>query len=318
MNQPIDPIDLTKLKRYSLADRKSLVSKENFAHPYRTGESFWEWLKGLPSILAVKDLKEVAFRIKDARYNQRPVILGMGAHPIKVGLGPAIIQLMEAKVITSIAMNGACIIHDTEIAMYGHTSEDVQEALKTGEFGMALETSQFLNQAILKGFKEGLGLGEAICKAHKEASFPFKEFSILSQASIMDLPVTVHVALGTDIIHMAPEAIGEAIGSTSLLDFKKFCTLVSQLEGGVYINLGSAVILPEVFLKAVTVSRNLGYVLDHITTVTMDFNRHYRAETNVCKRPTSFGGKGYYLIGHHEIMFPLLSAAILELMEEIK
>lgn len=318
MKEPITPIELRGLKRYSLAHRKSLVDKDTFSIPHKLGQSFWEWFNGLPHILAAKDLREVVFRIKEARDKKRPVILGMGAHPIKVGLGPLIISLMEADVITSIAMNGACIIHDTEIAMYGHTSEDVQEALRTGEFGMALETSQFINQAISEGYKSNLGLGEAICKALKEASFPYKEYSILSQAALLEVPVTVHVALGTDIIHMGPEARGDAIGSTSLLDFRRFCTLVAELEGGVYINLGSAVILPEVFLKAVTVARNLGHTLDHITTVTMDFNRHYRANTNVCKRPTSFGGKGYYLIGHHEIMFPLMAAAILELMEARK
>jgi hypothetical protein len=306
------PMDLSGLKRISLGERKSLVSQDGFGKAYKKGQSFRAWFDFLPDILASREIKEVVAEIARARKEERPVVLGMGAHPIKVGIGPTIIQLMEEGIITAIAMNGACIIHDTEIAMTGRTSEDVKEALKTGEFGMAKEASSFLNKAIINGYEKGIGLGEAVCNAHLEENFPFKQFSILSNAPVHNVPVTVHVAIGTDILHMDPMASGEAIGFTSHMDFKRFCTIVSGMYGGVYINLGSAVILPEVFLKAVTVARNLGYNLNRITTVTMDFLKHYRAETNVKTRPTAFGGKGYYLIGHHEIMFPLLAAAVLK------
>lgn len=312
--EDIRPIDLSGLKRSSLTERKSLVSINDFARAYKKGASFQEWIEGLPNILISKDLKEIAQRIAGARKEGRHVLLGMGAHSIKVGLSPLIVQLMEERVLTGIAMNGACIIHDTEIAMQGSTSEDVADSIRTGEFGMARETSEFLNRAIEMGYREGLGLGEAVTRAIYQARFPFERASILRNAHRLKVPVTVHVAIGTDIIHMDPMCNGRAIGESSLLDFRRFCTLVSQLEGGVYINLGSAVILPEVFLKAITVARNLGHALKDITTVSMDFIRHYRPHANVTTRPTSLGGRGYYLIGHHEVMLPLLAAYCLELI----
>ncbi|MFN3534251.1 MAG: hypothetical protein ACK4WB_02545, partial [Desulfatiglandales bacterium] len=210
MTKPTEPIDLSPLKRSSLESRPSLVSVERFARPYKNGMDLKEWLMSLPEILAGRALREVIGEILEARKRERPVILGMGAHVLKVGLGPIINQLMEAGIITSLAMNGACIIHDTEIAMSGKTSEDVKEALKRGEFGMAKETSLFINSAIKRGQEEGIGLGEVVSRELYLASFPFSRFSVLHKAYELKVPVTVHVAVGTDIIHMAPEADGSA------------------------------------------------------------------------------------------------------------
>ncbi len=308
------PVELGNITRYSIHSRKSLVNVEDFASTHKRGSSFIDWFYSLPNILAGREIKEVAHKVAQCFKEKKLVLLGMGAHPIKVGLGPVINQLIEAGVISAIAMNGACIVHDTELAIVGSTSEDVRESLATGEFGMAEETGRVINQWINQGAEEGLGLGEAVCRGIGCGNFEFGHLSILKKAWEFGVPVTVHVAIGTDIIHLHPEARGDAIGIASHLDFKRFCSIVCQLEGGVYINLGSAVIMPEVFLKAVTVARNLGHPLKEITTVTMDFIRHYRAQTNVVTRPTLMGGKGYYLVGHHELMLPLLAAAGLELI----
>ncbi|GKS60310.1 hypothetical protein YTPLAS18_38370 [Nitrospira sp.] len=238
----------------------------------------------------------------------------MGAHPIKVGLSPIVIDLMERGILTAIAMNGAGIIHDFEIALLGQTSEDVEAEIDSGRFGMAEETGQILNGAIVDGGRSGLGIGEAVGQyLHRHRrSFPHTHMSVLATGVRLGIPVTVHVAMGTDIIHMHPSADGGAIGAGSLVDFRKLAAVVSRMEGGVYLNLGSAVILPEVFLKTVALGRNLGHALRSITTVNMDFLAHYRPLTNVVKRPTQKGGKGYSLIGHHELMFPLLAAAVRE------
>jgi len=266
-------------------------------------------------VLAARDLREVVQSIVRARKNGRPVILGMGAHPIKVGLSPIIINLMSRGVITGIALNGAGIIHDFELAYAGKTSEIVEDVISDGSFGMTKETAEFLNAAIRKGFDEGIGLGEAVGREIVSSSFPHKDLSILASGVRLDVPVTVHVAVGTDVIHMHPQADGAAIGACSLRDFRIFARLISELEGGVYINLGSAVILPEVFLKAVSLVRNLGYTLDRFTTLNMDFKSHYRPQVNVVNRPPGTGGKGYNIIGHHEIMFPLLAALVIEKLE---
>ncbi|MBM4139016.1 MAG: hypothetical protein FJ244_06010 [Nitrospira sp.] len=312
----IPPIDVSTLKTYPLQKRHSLVQVSNFATPWKPGGSFSKFFADLPDILAVKTLRAVAQAVATAHRNGRPVIVGLGTHVIKVGLAPIVTDLMERGIITAVAMNGAGIIHDFELALMGHTSEEVDAEIDNGRFGMADETGRILNDAISRGAKDGEGLGEAIgrCINRSGHKFPNRATSILATGARLGIPITVHVAMGTDIIHMHPSADGAAIGATSLLDFRRLAAVVSGMEGGVYLNMGSAVILPEVFLKTVSLGRNLGHPLANITTVNMDFLSHYRPQTNVIRRPTQKGGKGYALIGHHEIMLPLLAAAILEII----
>ncbi len=245
-----------------------------------------------------------------------PIVLAMGAHVIKVGLNPVIIDLMERGFIDGLALNGAGIIHDAELAMVGQTSEDVAAQIGEGKFGMAEETGRILNEAIIEGAEQGDGLGKAVGARLVKEDFPYKRYSLSARAFELGIPMTVHVAIGTDIIHFHPRVDGAAIGKTSHLDFRIFSSLISKIEGGVFINLGSAVIMPEVFLKALSLARNLGFDVKHFTTVDMDFIRHYRPMTNVVQRPTLEGGKGYSLVGHHEIMFPLLTAAVIERLAE--
>ncbi len=306
------PIALTGLKTYSIKDRKSLVSTDDFAKVWHPGNSFNRFLDSLPSILAVKDLRDVISAITDAARNKKAVILGMGAHVIKVGLAPVIIDLMERGIISGVAMNGAGIIHDFELAMAGQTSEDVAGSLADGTFGMARETGQFLCDAVNRAAKNSLGLGQAVGRSIMEANLPFGHLSILGAGARLGIPVTVHVAIGTDIIHMRPDFNAAHAGQASHLDFRIFADLVSSLEKGVYLNVGSAVILPEIFLKATSLVRNLGHKINDFTTVNMDFIRHYRPMANVVNRPTATGGRGFNLIGHHEIMLPLVAAGVLE------
>lgn len=307
-------VDFSTIKTYPLSQRKSKITQEMFAHPMEKGGTFSDFFHGLPDILASKDIKEIAKIVAESHKNKKLILLGMGAHPIKVGLSPFIIQLMEAGVLRGIAMNGAGIIHDFEISMVGHTSEDVAEELTKGSFGFAEETGKMINSAINEGVKKGSGIGEAVGDMIIQTNFPYKEKSILVTARTLGIPVTIHVALGTDIIHLHPYADGALIGEGSMRDFKTFTSLVSNLNNGVYINLGSAVILPEIFLKALALVKNLGYDVEKITTVNIDFVRQYRSITNVVTRPTSAGGKGYNLIGHHELIFSLLATAILEMI----
>ena len=304
------PISSKGLKTYSIRERKSKVSVGDFARVPERGASLSEFLDVLPNILAAKDLKAVASAIVKAKRDEKTVALGMGAHVIKVGLGPLIIDLMERGVVDAVAMNGACVVHDFETAFAGVTSEDVDAELGAGSFGMAEETGRLLNRAIRKGAKKGLGaaVGEMIWRSR----FPHKDKSILAAGTRLGVPVTVHVALGTDILHIHPDMDGSATGLASMVDFKIFSSVVASLAEGVYLNIGSAVILPEVFLKAITLTRNLGYKVEKFTTVNMDFIQHYRPLTNVVRRPTMGGGAGYRLTGHHEIMVPLLYAAIIE------
>jgi len=301
-----------KIKTYSLKSRKSKVHFKDAAKPYRPRSSFQTFLDSLPNFLSVQDFRSVVEALVKAHRAQRLVLFGMGSHVIKVGLSPILIDLMERGIINGIAMNGSGIIHDFEMAYLGQTSEDVDKEINRGTFGMAEETGRILNQTIEEGMKKGLGLGEAVGWRILNEKFTHYRKSILAAGVRLGIPVTIHVAIGTDIIHMHPTVNGAAIGETSLQDFRIFTSLVSQLEGGVYLNIGSAVLLPEVFLKSVTVARNLGYPLRRFTTVNMDFIQHYRPLTNVIKRPTQKGGKGYSLTGHHEIMVPLLAAALLE------
>ena len=313
------PVDLGGIKTVSLYDRQSKVSTADFAHPMRAGASFRDFMDSLPSILAAEDLRKAASAISAAAGNGKTSILGMGAHPIKVGLNPVIIDAIERGVFSGIAMNGAGMIHDVEIALAGKTSEDVAAHLGRGEFGMARETAEFILGAVSKAFlQREQGLGQAVGEALLMERTPFSDASILSAAARCNLPVTVHVAIGTDIIHMHPEMDGAAMGALTHFDFRLFCSLVSTLRHGVFINLGSAVVIPEVFLKAASVARNLGFPLGGLTTVNMDFLRQYRPLVNVVQRPTMEGGSGISLTGHHEIMFPLLMAAVFEEMNREK
>jgi hypothetical protein len=314
----LKPLSLKNVKTYPLKKRQSKVSVRDFGSSWTAGSTMSLWLESLPNILAGNDLRELVNRLKIAVKEEKTIILAMGAHTIKVGLSPIILDLMERGIITGIAMNGAGIIHDLEVAMVGATSEDVDNELSDGTFGMAEETGEFLNSAIREGAKKGSGLGDSVGSSILKASFPYSEFSLLAGAARMNIPCTVHVAIGTDIIHFHPSADGSAIGKTSHLDFRIFASLISHLDGGAYINLGSAVVLPEVFLKALTLVRNLGFTVNNFTTVDMDFIRHYRPMTNVVKRPTLEGGEGFSLTGHNEIMFPMLAAALIEGLENKK
>ena len=307
-----EPISLNGVTCYPLGERKSKVHLGDFSKPWIQGGTFKQWLENLPEILASKDFKQITCAMAQAFEKGKVTILAMGAHPIKVGLNPIIIDLMERGLISGIAMNGAGIVHDSELAMVGKTSEDVPEQLEEGKFGMSEETGRFLNGAIRDGAKGDCGLGQAVGAMLVKENFPHNRQSLLARAYELDIPVTVHVAIGTDVIHCHPDVDGAALGRTSHLDFRIFAGLVSRLDEGVFINLGSAVLLPEVFLKALSLVRNLGYPVKNLTTVNMDFIRHYRPMTNVVNRPTQEGGKGYALLGHHEIMFPLLAAAVIE------
>lgn len=311
-----EPLDFTDLRTYSVHDRHSKVTVEDFARPLQAGMKVADLIRSLPGQLAGRDFPELVQRIAKAHKDGKPVILGMGAHVIKVGLNPVLIDLMRRGIITAIALNGAGIVHDAEIAMIGRTSEEVADVLGAGAFGAARETGEVLNGAICRGAQKNIGLGEAVGEVLLEQDFPFNEQSILAQARKLDIPVTVHVAVGTDIIHIHPGADGAAIGQTSHHDFRIFCSLVADLEGGVYLNVGSAVLLPEVFLKALTVVRNLGHEVRNLTTANFDFIRHYRPFTNVVHRPTLEGGRGFNFTGHHELMIPLLGAALLDALAD--
>lgn len=307
------PIDPTRIVTYPLGRRKNKVTVGALAAPWQTGGKLRDFLGFLPHTLAAADLREIVQRIAAAVRAQRPVVLGMGAHPLKVGLSPLIVDLLERGILSAIAMNGAGIIHDFELAYQGETSEDVAEALRDGSFGMARETGEFLNAAIRSAARQaGVGIGQAVGEQIRAARLPFEHLSVLAACSRLDVPACVHVAVGTDIIHMHPQADGAAIGEASLRDFRLLASVVTQLEGGVFINLGSAVVIPEVFLKALSLARNLGYAVDAFTTVDLDFVRHYRPTLNVVSRPTQQGGRGFHLTGHHEILFPLLCAAVIE------
>jgi len=304
--------DLSKIKTYPLKKRKNKVQRGLVSTVYEKGGTVESFLNGLPDILAARTLRDVAKRIAGAHRKHKTVLAGMGAHVIKVGLSPLIIDFMEQGIINAVAMNGAGIVHDFELAYLGETSEDVAASLEDGSFGMAQETGVFLNQAILAGAESGIGIGRAVGNAILEDELPHRRLSILAAGARLGIPVTVHVAVGTDIIHMHPNADGQAIGAGSLADFRTLTSVVATLRSGIYLNIGSAVVLPEVFLKALSLARNLGNRVDNLTTLNMDFMAHYRPLTNVVSRPTMGNGKGYHLTGHHEIMVPLLWAAVKE------
>lgn len=312
MAKKFKPLNLSKIKTYSFSNRSNKVGTADFAKTNQKGASFKDFLNGLPDILAGSDLRSIISAIATAARNKKSIILGIGAHVIKVGLNPVVIDLMERGIITCLAMNGAGIIHDVELAMAGQTSEDVATAIDDGSFGMAEDAGVFLGEALDESRGDSEGLGLAVGRAIQQKKLPFSKQSILAAGFRLGIPVTVHVAIGTDIIHMHPQFDAARTGIATHRDFRLFSSVVATIEQGVYLNVGSAVILPEVFLKAVALARNLGHTLDHFTTVNLDFVTHYRPLTNVINRPTARGGKGINLIGHHEIMLPLIAAGVIE------
>ena len=304
------PLDFSKIRTYPVADRANKVAVEAFAKPHTAGASFTSFLDSLPDFLAVQDLRLVVSAIASAVKNKRPVLLMMGAHSIKVGLNPIIVDAMLRGFVNAVAFNGAGAIHDFELCYQGETSEDVQAGLNDGSFGMVDETGRMMNAALADGITRGLGAGRAL--GEKALAFSNKHLSIMATGADIGVPVTVHIAIGTDIIHQHPTTSGAVLGEASYRDFQLFAAVCAQLEGGVVLNVGSAVIMPEVFLKALTVARNLGHKVEKFTTATLDMTRHYRPSENVQRRPTALGGKGVYIVGHHEINLPLLFAAVAE------
>ncbi len=309
-------MDFSKLKRTSIYERKSLVEVQSISEPPKVSCSFQDFFQSLPDYLKAKDLRKLVTAIQNGRKQEKPFVLMMGAHSIKVGLSPWIIQAIRQGIITAVAMNGACIVHDFELSLSGTTSEDVAESLQDGSFGMTKETGATLNNWIREAAQNDRGLGNYIGEQISTSSFEYKHLSILAAAYETNIPLTVHVAVGTDVIHHHPEASGEALGKTSLDDFHTFCEVISTIgDGGVVINVGSNVVLPEVFLKALTVARNIGGKISNFTTANFDMIQHYRPNVNVVKRPTMDGGVGLSFTGHHEIMLPLLFTAVFESLE---
>lgn len=307
-----EEFDLSGIRTYPLRSRASKARAEDFAKPYEPGSGVEGLLASLPSILAAGDFRAVVSALLAARESGGGIVWGLGAHVIKTGLSPILIDLMERGFVSAVATNGAGVIHDFEIALSGATSEDVDAALGAGQFGMADETGRLLNHAINAGVGAGLGIGQAVGRFLCEHHPQYERASVVASAWRLGIPVTVHVAIGTDIVHMHPAASGAALGEGSLRDFRYFTANVARLDHGVYLNCGSAVVLPEVFLKAVSLARNRGCSLEGLTTVTFDFVKQYRPQVNVVSRPTAGIGRGFYLVGHHELLIPLLAAALVE------
>ncbi|HUN59837.1 MAG TPA: hypothetical protein VMU41_17145 [Candidatus Binataceae bacterium] len=306
------PLDPSRARTSSLKRLARKVTRSQFATPLASGASIGEFFAALPDVLAASQFRQLARAIADTHRNRRTFLLMTGGHPLKVGLGPLIRDLIHDGVITALATNGAAIIHDFELAMIGRTSEDVAAQLLDGSFGMAEETGAFLNQAAIDAARDGIGLGAAVGRAISDGNLKFRDASIFAAACDAGIPATVHVTLGADIIHMHPSADGAALGQSTFTDFHRLATVVSGLSRGVVLNLGSAVVMPEVFLKALNLARNLGHRVDDFTAADMDFVRQYRPRMNVVERPTIGSGHGISLTGHHELMFPLLVAAVRE------
>ena len=313
MKKRRNPIDISSVTTYPLQSRINKVSVRDFATLPELEIDLSPFLASLPNILKGQDFLALVDDIVAAHQNKKPVIVMMGGHVIKCGLSPLLIDLAKRGVVTGFAFNGASSIHDFEIALIGETSEDVAAYLQNGQFGMWEETGRLMNAAIQHAADTGIGMGEALGRQLIEMDAPHNAYSLLASAGIRyDVPITVHVAIGTDIIHQHPSANGAAIGEASFTDFRLLTALVTDLEGGgVVLNLGSAVILPEVFLKALTIARNLGHTVSQFTAANFDMNQQYRSVENVVKRPTETGGKGYTFTGHHELMIPLLVQAVL-------
>jgi hypothetical protein len=311
--EDIEPLGLEGVNTYPLASRPSKVTVGDFARPFGEDASLRDFLSSLPNILAVQSLREVAARMRRARELGKPVIWGIGGHVVKTGLAPLIIELMRRGFVGAIAANGSVLVHDSEVALVGSTSEDVDATLGAGAFGAADETGRLLNDAARRAAKDGVGLGEALGRLLVESGPKHAALSLLCACYEARVPFTAHVAVGTDIAHFHPQADGAALGAATHTDFRLLSELVRRLNGGgVYLNVGSAVILPEVFLKCVTLVRNLGHPLEDFTTANFDFIQSYRPLTNVVRRPTSGGaGRGFSVTGHHELTIPLLAAELL-------
>ena len=312
-DEHLRPLSLEGVNTYPLRSRESKVSTEDFARPVEADATLRAFLGSLPDVLAVKSLRALAAQVRRARDLGKPIIWGVGGHVIKTGLAPILTDLMGRGYVTAVAANGSVLVHDLEIALVGSTSEDVDATLGAGAFGAAEETGKLLNQAADEGARDRTGLGEALGRTLARLDPPHKNLSLLCAAYRGRIPFTAHLSIGTDIAHFHPSASGASLGETSHTDFRLLSELVRRMDGGgVYLNVGSAVVLPEVFLKCVTLVRNLGHPLSDFTTANFDFIQSYRPLTNVVRRPVSGGaGRGYSVTGHHELMIPLLAAAIL-------
>ncbi|HEX4999140.1 MAG TPA: hypothetical protein VFY29_13005 [Terriglobia bacterium] len=309
----LPPFDFTGARTYPIAQRNSKVHTGMFGKSMDGSENIPAFIAKLPQILAGDRLRRLIRAVLYARESGKPIVWGIGGHVIKVGLGAVLNDLMESGFMTGLAMNGSAAIHDFEVALAGQTSEEVETVIGSGQFGMARETSEYINAAVREA--DGIGMGEALGRLIEEGrvpgGFPHRNLSVLAQAYRLRIPVTVHVAIGTDIVHTHPTASGEALGRATHHDFRLFCSMTRELDaGGVYLNVGSAVVLPEVFLKAVSIVRNLGHRLEEFTTANLDFIQSYRPTENVLKRPTQASGQAIALTGHHEIMIPLIAAAL--------
>jgi len=310
---PYEEFDLSGVHTYPLSSRTSKTRAEDFAKPFERGGSFRSWFDSLPAILGAKDLHRVVQAIGRAHTRGAGIVWGIGAHVIKTGVSPVLIDLMKRGYVSALAMNGAGIIHDFEIASSGATSEDVDETLGPGRFGMAEETGTQLNEILSTASAKNQGIGQSVGAFLSQLNPPHADRSLAVAAHRLGIPLTVHVAMGTDIIHMHPKASGAAIGDASLRDFRYFTSCVARLTGGIYLNCGSAVVLPEVFLKAVALVRNQGIALEGLTTVDIDFLRMYRPQTNVVSRPVAgTNGVGISLLGHHEVLIPLIAAGVID------
>lgn len=310
------PLQFDQLRRVPLAERGGKIRVDDLGRPYQKGAGWKQWMDRLPRILAANELRALVDALRQARARRRAIIWGLGGHVIKCGLGPLLLDLMDEGYVTAVAMNGAAAIHDFELALAGHTSEDVESVLPDGSFGTAEETGRYMNEAAHRAAQQGIGFGEALgALLHEIAPKDLATSSLLAGAWRRSVPVTVHVAIGTDFIHMHPETDGAALGQATYTDFKLLCALARELhDGGVYLNVGSAVVLPEVFLKVISVLRNLGYPLERFTTANLDFLQHYRPTVNVVRRPhAGVEGRGIALTGHHELLVPLLAALLKEL-----
>ncbi len=303
-------LDFSKVKGISILDRASKVRQEHAGSPVEPDAGLEEFFDALPNVLAASDLRALAASVAYARANDRPVIWMIGGHVIKCGVAPHLVDLMGRGLVTAVAMNGAAAIHDLEMTMWGHTSEDVETAMGRGEFGMTEETAQLMNRAVSDGAARGWGIGESLGRALSESKPSFPETGVVLTAWKMGLPATVHVALGTDVVHQHSSLDPEAVGKGTYIDFKVLAGCVSDLAGAVVINAGSAVIMPEVFLKACSIARSLGCDFGGLVTANLDFIQHYRPTVNVLKRPVPADGRSYALTGHHEILIPLLASAI--------
>ncbi len=312
-NKKYSPISTSKVKTYSITTRNNKVNvKDHFAAPLSVDTSFETFIDSLPRLLGADSLRGVVDAVIRAREKDKPVVLAIGGHVIKCGLQPVLKSLIEADVITAVAMNGSAAIHDFEVSLIGATSEDVGAVLHSGDFGFSEETGGGMNRALKAGVDTDAGYGEAIGRCIVDNAHPYREYSLLAACVEKDIPATVHVAIGTDIIHQHPEFDGAVTGEMSARDFRLLTSVVADLgDGGVWLNVGSAVLLPEVFLKALSIAQNLGYHVDGFSTANFDMIQHYRPLTNVVRRPTSEHGRGYSITGHHEINIPLFAQAVL-------